>query len=608
MKTLATATAFFLLITGLVQANTFRVIESQTSKISIPPEAREYSSEKDLIDALCYQAKFRGGEGVARLEALSYFLEPALQELGGLDIEVNGVDLKPKATQARQRLEEICVANSVEAASLAIDNYISFVEGIRNEIQNNLKDRLLGVERRLQDKGQEIKQRLEKEIGKEAERMAAEAEKELRAQGEQEGLALKSQIEQLAKEFESFMSGGEISLNAAKNKARELSGRISTDSETRAFLSTQFEGVLSEAIGLTNQVMSGAIDPSQIQVMIAQNIPNKVENIRSFMVEKYKRLGRQKEEEIRKQLEEKAKQIAGEERERLQRIGKIFENFEEKTNELFIQNMTEWQEYEQKFLEKKKEIIIKAINSHFEQAKKLIESKKEQIDLAIKENVAEDFGILSYEGLIKDLEKDRTNLVQEIQGSELDSLMINKARDTFEKKWNEYREKMEVIELNSPKQVIDKIIQSRNWRQEEKRMRDSLNGVNKLLNEGKAWHDKTLLNCRNNPNLLSSPARNQIAACVDCQTLNDFKKMVDFWNIHKGVLERAIEKTSSLNVLEKNPPSTITEALKFRDELVKSLKEIEAKGKQFNDGPQQEYNYAKRDNYQKCLLMAPARR
>ena len=579
------------------------MIKSSSSNISIPEQAKEYASEKDLIEALCYEAKFKGGEGVAQIEALNDALKPGLEKVEQAGISINEYDLDAKASQARQKLENICLSSTVDQSIVSIDDYIAFVEAIKKELQGEFRNNLQNLEKDLQKKGEELKEKLEKEIGEEAERMAKQVEQDLTKQGEQEGAALKDQLEQLAAEFQSFMSQGEVTASQAQSKAQELANRVSTDPETKSFLSIKFQEILGQAVSLIDQAMSGSISPAEIQSMATQKVPGVVEEIRSFMIEKYKKQGKQEEARIRQELEEKAEEIAGEEKEKLQAIGDAFQGIEQEIESLYNQKIIEWQEYEQKFLEKKKEIISKAIDYHFDQAKQLIDAKKNEIDQAVAEGVAEEFGIKSYQELINELEQDKQQLTQEMLNSNLNSQTINNIQGKFQLKWNDYRKKMEVIELRAPKEIIDRIVKAfeqrqgvmkGNHRQVEKRMRGSLDVINNnLLTEGQEWHDKTLLNCRNNPNLINSPTKRQITQCVDCKTLNEFKEMIDFWTINKGVLEEAINQVSRISDLQKNPPSTIKQALEFRDNLVTSLTEIELKGQEFNQKLQLKYLKAK---------------
>jgi hypothetical protein len=228
-----------------------------SSKIVIPAEAREYSSDSDLIEVLCYEAKWKGGAGVAQIEALDELISPALNETVELNALAGDVDLGASSQEMRQKLEAVCQANDLDSAIQGVSEYISFAENLRVKLQGSFMQNLRSLENDLRDRGDKLKNQLEEELGAESERLAQEAEAELRKKAEEEGTALESQLRQLAAEFEAFMSQGEVGPGEAGSKARQLAGQVSADSQTRTFLSSKFEEILNEAVNLIGVAMSG---------------------------------------------------------------------------------------------------------------------------------------------------------------------------------------------------------------------------------------------------------------------------------------------------------------------------------------------------------------
>ncbi len=449
IKKISCLVVVFFLFSGIIYAQTY-VINSKSSKnlqISIPEEALNYTSEKELIEALCYEAKWKGGEGIAKIEALDELISPVLENITSLGILIDSINLESKTYEMRQKLEEVCNAENVDESIEKINEYFSFSHGLKNVLQGDFTNNLKKIEKDLKNKGEELKIKLEKELGIEAEEMSKKAEEELRRKGKEESEALEFQLKELGKEFENFMLQGDVGFEDAQAKANQLVGKISTDSETRIFISSKFNEILNEAVGVVPAVMSGQISPSEIKVRIDRKIPGIVQEIKSFMIQKYENLGKQEEEKIRSLLEGKANEIGGEEKEALEKIRIVFEKFEERLESLSREKMSEWNKYEQMSKGKKREIISKSIEHHFEKAKKAIENRKDDINMAFEFGVADEYGIIPYNDLLQMIEKDKLEIINELSSTEFNSELIEKTKKKFQTKWNNYREKMEKIEI-----------------------------------------------------------------------------------------------------------------------------------------------------------------
>jgi hypothetical protein len=565
-----------------------------SSKVIIPEEAREYSSENDLIEVLCYESKWKGGAGVAQIEALDELISPALNEVAELNVLAGEINLSASSQEMRQKLEAVCQASDVESAIQNVSEYISFAENLRVSLQGSFMQNLRSLENDLRERGEKLKNKLEEELGAESERLAQEAEAELRKKGEEEGAALEAQLRQLASEFEAFMSQGEVGPGEARSKARQLAGRVSVDSQTSTFLSSKFEEILNEASNLIGIAMSGDVDPSQIKSMAMQKVPGVVEEIKAFMKVKYDNIAIEEEARIRTELEEKANEIGQGEKEDLEKIRDAFEDFEQKLEVLVAQKSSEWEDYEQRVLEKKRDIIVTAVDNQFEKAKKLIEERKDQIDMAVEEGVAEEYGIMSFDSLINELEKDRREIIAEFQIGDFSSDEIAVVQKKFQSKWNEYRLKMEAIEMVDAEEVAKKILEATDWKQVRSKMNIAIREL-KRRDSGRVNYNKYLSDCQTNPDLANPPVvtgNKKIYIsnnCIICRILDETKDLVELAeSVDLSDLEAKRELVEvRINRLNSNfatnrkiaNPLSLQDVIGYKDEImdaVSAFKSIEA--------------------------------
>ena len=576
-KTILTFISLFLVV-GIASAEMMVLIEDQksSSRISIPSGAAEYASEKDIVEAMCYEAKWKGGEGIARIEALDEMISPVLDDLSNLGISIDNPQLSSKSSEMRQKIEAICSAENNNEASQRISEYIELGEGIRNYLQGDFTVKLRGSEKELISKGEQLREKLEKEIGEEGKRIAKEVEARLRSEGEAEGKAIENQMKQLASEFESFMSSGEVGPAEAQAKARSLASRISADSSTTSFLSSKFEAILGEAISLIPRIMAGDIDPTEIQAIVIQKVPGHVNEIKEFMETKYRNIGKQEEEKIRKELEKKADEIGGKEKIALENIRDAFADFENKLEVLSQQKRKEWSPYEAKALEKKREIIVKAVDAHFKDAEKLIESRKDQIQIAIDEGVAEEYGIISYESLMANLKADRNQIIDEFMTSDASSESIAITQRKFQSKWNDYRQKMEAIEMGSAEDAIEKILNGANWKEVRSKMSTA---IREIGSAPRAHYEKRFNECRDNPELFNPPeitGNKKIYisnSCIDCRILEEAKIAID--RSEAVDLEDLEAKkdlvTNNIWQLESRKDMSLQDVLRIKNELMEAV-------------------------------------
>lgn len=448
-KSLITIALLIVFLAGSITYADFVIVktpESVKESIVIPPTAHEYSSQEELVEILCYETKWKGGEGLARIEALEESLAPINSELEKLDFSTD-YNLSAISSNMTEKMEAVCTAKSVEEAIKEIDEYITLANEARDSLESGFSADLRAIESNLREQGEALRKRLEKELEEESVVLKKEAEERIREEAKKEAESLERQLRQLGSEFESFMSSGNVGLSEARAKANELAGRISADTETSAFLSRKFNELLSEATKIFPRVVSGEMSPAQVSSMISQRVPAMVEEIKSFMKDKYENIAKEEEKRIREMLEEKADEIGGEERKALEKVRDVFETFEADFEDLYSKRLVQFEIYKEKAENKKRELVVKAVNSHFDEAIEAINERKGDIETAFAAGVAEEFGIISYEEMIKMIERDREEIISEFTKIEPTAKKIAQVKAKFNSKWNDYRQKVEAIEI-----------------------------------------------------------------------------------------------------------------------------------------------------------------
>ncbi|RLF04982.1 MAG: hypothetical protein DRJ64_06160, partial [Thermoprotei archaeon] len=186
----------------------FRVAPSgKVGVVNIPSEVQQIIPQKDLVEVVCYETKWRGGEAIEKVEAVNQALQPLLEEVRKL-----GVEVKPSlfvvsssiVDELERKIEAVCRASNLTQAQTRLQDFINTANSLRDEIQVKIAGEIRGViEPALRAKSEEIKTRIEKELKTEAEKEAKEIELRLRAQAQTEADQRKAEIkERLQKQIE----------------------------------------------------------------------------------------------------------------------------------------------------------------------------------------------------------------------------------------------------------------------------------------------------------------------------------------------------------------------------------------------------------------------
>ncbi len=264
---------FFLPFALAFAAPSARMVLMEDSAVfNIPPEVRKIVPEKDLVELVCYETKWRGGEAVTKVEFVNKGLEVLLAE-----VRRAGVEVKPSlfvvpssiVDELKRKMDLVCSSKTLEESEKNLKQFISYADSLRDNIEIDLASKIRSeIEALLRAQAEKIRREIEEKIGREAQQEAKEVEGRLRAQAQREAeMAKKKIFERLQKQIEAQM-------------IEEFKARMVEGGDNSALIAELKEK--GRRMG--------------------------------------EKLGAQEGEKIRKQIEEKYKKLAEEERKRLRKI------------------------------------------------------------------------------------------------------------------------------------------------------------------------------------------------------------------------------------------------------------------------------------------------
>ena len=379
----------------------------------IPQDIRNEVPEKDWIELYCYEAKSRGGEAVAKVEALAELLPPLLEKVEELGIKVETPDLLSISRDLESQLEAVCQQTTLEATQAKLQEFISKANSVRNTLGPDLRNQ---IEPALKAKGEEIRAKLEKELRAEGEAMGKEIEAKLRAQAEQEAKQIEARLRK------------ELKRQIEEELKAQYGGKEDIDEEYLLELGRKKGEERGRKAG---------------------------KKAREELDAKYKKLAQQERERITKLMEKKADEIGGEEKRKLEEIRDGFLNLEANLESLAQAKMARWLVFREKAIQKKKEILIATMGAQIDKGKELIMAHKEEIDQAR----AEGKDIPSAEELVAQLEADKQSLIDKLSKGELNEILIRQAGEELRMKWDKIRFDLEKIQKRSSQEIYQTLKQ-----------------------------------------------------------------------------------------------------------------------------------------------------
>jgi len=125
--------ALILLLSVAVPAQTKEITTRSNSipGVNIPDDVMKIEPQKDMVELIGLEAKARGGEPIARLEALDELLKPLLAEAAGYDIDIP--DFALFANDLRNKLDAVGNASSVDESLAMLQAYMDAAYTMRDE-------------------------------------------------------------------------------------------------------------------------------------------------------------------------------------------------------------------------------------------------------------------------------------------------------------------------------------------------------------------------------------------------------------------------------------------------------------------------------------------
>ena len=397
--------------TSLILQLTFTGVFGQVPQV--PSEYRQAVPEKDWMELYCYEAKYRGGEAVAKLEALAELLPPLIAKVEDVGVKVSVPDYAAMARDLESKLDAVCQQESLDATQAKLQEFISAAEearGVGNDLRSQIEPPLVA-------KGEELRKKLEKELRPEGEAMGREAEARLRAEAEQEAKAREAELrERIKQEIEEEL------------KARAAAGEFGEKPDMGELLK------LGQRMGEERGRIEG-------------------EKARAELTAKYEALAQEERARITKLMEAKADEIGGEELKKLKAIRYGFENFEIELGIVSQAKMVRFNEYRDKAIQKRKEIIRTILENQIEEGKKQILAHKEEIDKAR----AEGKDIPTAEELVAQLEADEQALIDRLATGEVGEADIRQAVEEMRSEWDRVRGELEKLQKQGAAEIYSRL-------------------------------------------------------------------------------------------------------------------------------------------------------
>ncbi len=530
------AVGFFIVSFGAV-----KTVFSTKPQINIPPKIEKIVPQKDLVELVCYETKWRGGKAIGRLEAIDKALKPILDETKNLGVEIEP-DLylvgKKEADKLNQKIEAVCQAKSLSQAKQKLQEFISQAQEMKQNIQNGLALKIRNkIEPALRKAGQELKAKIEKELRQQAEEEAKQIKERYRKQIKAEAEQRKNEILQ------------RIKARIKSQMEQEFKAKMNPNGDNSALIAQLREK--GEKLGREEGAKEG-------------------EKIKAELEAKYRKIAKQEEEKLKEKYKKLGEKIAAEKKEQFEDIAKKLSRFGEYASKTFSQINTEkYQEYKQKALAKRKEIIAKAVGYYIDQAKRLIENQRPLLEAAQKEKarISGKYRILSPEGYLKELDHDKELIVAELTNPN-STKTIAQIEQEFRQKWEKIRKELEMAKMLAQQDILKMIKQKTNWQ----KVLANLNKWQKFLALKKKTYQTNYLNCQKGIKTTKD--------CLVCPIIDTEKQLAqEADKIEKEIInaKKLIEKIDYYS----NRQASLEELIKLKDDLVFSLGTLRNKKQEF---------------------------
>ena len=410
------------LVLGLSLASAIHAQAPTSSvSISIPPELFSIVPEQEFVELIGLEARAKGGEAVAILEALDELLEQLGGELSAEGIELQLPAAAPYAQELRARLDAIAAAPTVAEAQSRLQAYIDRSRELESELRASFTAQLeQEVTAAFTSWAEEYRTRVTQELQEEGERLGQEAMEGLQAQARAEAEAAKEAlITRLQAEIE------------AEIRAKYGNKQSYTPQEIAEL----------QQLGYNIGMQRGAEEAARI---------------RAELEAKYQQLADEARERITRQLEEKARQLEAEARARLEAYGNRFRSLEADARQLAASRMSEWNQYAEQARQKKRAILRTIIEHYLAEAKAEIEANRGEIDEAFVRGKID----VSTDDLLARLEADFEEIFNRLDSADLTNPASYRAIEAeFRQKWQQVRQSLERARAQSVEDIMAQVDQ-----------------------------------------------------------------------------------------------------------------------------------------------------
>ncbi len=519
--------------------------------VYIPAEARLIVPDKDFVQVICLESKWRGGEAIAAIEAVGAALDKAFKELEKFGINLDSSAYLDSVSSFKDSFESICSSATVEQALAAVDEFKKQAQNLRGSLQTNLAIRLRrDIEGLFGEKKEKIKKSFEKELEDYSVKLQQEMEKRSQGRISVEDEGLKKELEERIRARVSAEVNRQASGDSSPDPAyymelgRQLGEKFKAEEDAR-----HKDELKTLSDGIT------AAEKQKLEQMINDFIETKTKEIDKV-------------------------------RDRLENIGAEIEALKE-------QKRADWLSYRDLAVEAKKQIIEKIINHYFSQAEEMILAKKETIEQARAKEETGDLKIMSTDELLAKLNQDKQAVMNLLMNGEINAGKIEQVKNEFANKWNEIRSEMEKIEAKSGAVVIDKITEYIDWKRIEKQLSENLLNAAGL----KSTYGPLVERCQTKPDIFEPTNKEEAGDCTYCKNENELNQMLGLAGRIEAQINVCLGIINELKQYQANKTEiSIKEALAFKDKLVsefEKLRQLQSEYNNLNDVYKNNFNIAR---------------
>lgn len=550
---------FFLLVFTMTAAQAAPMVSTQggTSSsggynINIPQSARGLVQESDLVEMFCYEAKYQGGIAIATVESVDEAINEKISTFEEVGVTVDLTDVLSLTGNLRSSMNAICEASSLDQAQERAEEFKEESYKLKEELEINLMAKLKAeIEKQFAEQEEEIRAKFEKELKEEADKLVEEKkayyEKQVRAEAETEAKKIQTRLQ----------------------------------AEIEAEMQAEFGGQENPNIERLMQ-----IGKERGEARAASEAKALEERLRA----KYEKIAEDEEAVLRVQMEEKAKEKEAEMRDMYGDFSDVSARIEELKQEKYE---SEWAKYEDMVNKKKMEIMEKVIEGQFENARQSIEMQRGVIDQVYEANMQTKYRIPSADDLLKQLDRDKENIVAMFADGDYSQAKIESIKKEFQAKWETLRERLDAAKNSVPSEVISNIDKKTDWDNLKNRLSRNQSHMRNVI----SGYDKSYTYCKQNPTITTNG--NRVGDCAKCRLLSsNYKEWVELSKEVDKKIANVLELIKKLDTYKQTTPSLET-ALSFKDEIQTSLNNLATDEKRYTQVAK-DYELAIKAAYQVC--------